>query len=100
MNRSTILTIALALSLPSPARAHMAAAGWWYDGECCSETDCREIHPSDVEESRAGWRVKATGEIISKSQTKRSGDEHFHRCTVGGDERAATRCLYVPEFGT
>lgn len=75
--------------------------GWAYGWECCNLMDCREVPESAIEESPAGYVIKATGEVIpySDKKVKQSKDERFHWCSKGGKPDTATICLYVPNRG-
>jgi hypothetical protein len=93
----TVLLLMLA-ALRAPTVAHE-----WYDRACCSERDCYEISPNEVEALENGdWRVKATGDVFSgphgrsMSKVRFSPDGQFHRCSWNGDRAMPSICLYVP----
>lgn len=76
--------------------------GWQYDYSCCSAMDCRQIDPVAVSETAQGYTIKLTGEVIpyGDKRIKRSKDEFFHQCTIGGDPKAKhSICLYAPDKG-
>ncbi|TIW28727.1 MAG: hypothetical protein E5V63_04205 [Mesorhizobium sp.] len=76
--------------------------GWTYDYSCCSAFDCRSVGTAAVAETSEGYVVKLTGEKIpyGDKRIKRSKDEYFHQCTIGGDPKAThSICLYVPDRG-
>jgi hypothetical protein len=80
----------------------MQPLGWQYGWECCSMTDCRPIGSDAVETTPHGYVVKLTGEIIpyGDPRIKRSKDELFHQCRIGGDPKAThSICLYAPDQG-
>lgn len=83
------------------ARAHEAMSGWTYDLACCSDHDCYEIAPAELEPIEDGWRIRATGDTIrvGDPRLRVSGDGHWHRCSLAGDRAATTLCLYVPAGG-
>lgn len=76
--------------------------GWTYDYSCCSAFDCREVGNLAVSTTPEGYVVKLTGEVIpyGDKRIKRSKDEFYHQCTIGGDPTAKhSICLYVPDRG-
>jgi hypothetical protein len=76
--------------------------GWTYGWDCCSATDCEQVQQSSIGETPDGYLVRRTGEVIgyADKRIKRSKDEHFHRCTPGGNVDALRSiCLYVPNRG-
>ncbi|MFO1151025.1 MAG: hypothetical protein U1E62_21835 [Alsobacter sp.] len=77
---------------------HTAPSGWLYDPSCCGGQDCRQITDDSITPVPGGWRIEATGEIISSDAVKHSPDDHFHRCSRQGVEAARTICLYVPDM--
>lgn len=80
-----ILGAAIVFLSPTPARAHS-----WYDSDCCSEDDCRELDPSEVKsDGKDGWiwTSKRSGMVwkfpAKAGESKRLRtrmDEHFHGC--------------------
>lgn len=94
----TLLLLAFAIVAASlPARAHLAAAGWQYDADCCGARDCRVIGDDAVRLTRDGLLIVATGEVLSYADTRlrKSGDEFFHRCARETSPKM-TVCLYIP----
>jgi hypothetical protein len=82
---------ALAFFLPAtPSLAHDAIGGWRYPIACCSDIDCFHLEPGEVTWTPAGYRIEATGEVISFEDTRRSNDGYFHRCSGGGKRNART----------
>jgi hypothetical protein len=95
--RQELLTAALLFAVP--AFAHDAPLGWAYGAECCSFIDCWQEKDGAILETPKGYRVIATGELISYGDTrvKSSRDQFFHRCTATASPRARRSiCLYVP----
>lgn len=83
---------------PLQANAH-----WWYSENCCSERDCHEALPEEVEFRLDGWYVTTTKETIpfDDPRIQTSLDDKFHVCIYMDNKRYGlqrrTRCLYVPE---
>lgn len=107
MNR-ILSAFAILLWLLLPAVAHEAPPsktqplGWTYDYSCCSALDCRQVDPAAVSETSKGYVIKLTGELVpyGDKRIKRSKDEFYHQCTIGGDPKAThSICLYVPDRG-
>ena len=83
----------------APVQAHEASSGWTYPWRCCSGQDCYEITADDIEKVPGGWRIRATGEVWPDAQTERSPDGLHHRCSVAGDRKQPTICLWIPPEG-
>jgi hypothetical protein len=99
---------AYAIWLATGAFAHTAQPtagnplGWKYGLECCSLIDCSQAAPEDVRETKAGYVIVRTGELIpyGDSRIKFSKDEFFHRCTPQGNlDAKRSICLYIPDRG-
>jgi hypothetical protein len=98
------VAILIALLTAAPAAAHDAKPtpaqpnGWKYPFSCCSNYDCREIRNQAVLEGPNGYVIKLTGELIQSQDTriKFSPDGQFHHCTVAGEPKGRTICLFVP----
>ena len=91
--------VLIALLFAAPAFAHDAPFGWAYGAECCSMRDCWQEKDGAIEETRHGYRVVLTGELIAygDKRIKRSKDQFFHRCTAAAVPTARQSiCLYVP----
>lgn len=91
--------LALVLTLISQSSyAHEAPKGWMYGWECCSTSDCWQSKDADIKETKQGYLVAATGEVIgyNDKRIKPSQDEFYHRCSKGGKPDAETLCIYVP----
>lgn len=76
--------------------------GWKYGLECCSLIDCSQAKPEDVRETKNGYVIVRTGELIpyGDSRIKISKDEFFHRCTPQGNlDAKRSICLYIPDRG-
>ena len=64
--------------------------------------DCSQVQQSSIDATSEGYVIRRTGEVIAygDKRIKRSKDEHYHRCTPGGNEDAKRSiCLYVPDLG-
>jgi hypothetical protein len=85
----------LASSLP--AVAHRAPSGWQYPVSCCSKANCYEIDPAEVENVMGAYKILATGQFFGFSRVKISPDGHYHRCSLRGDRKTTTVCLFVPQ---
>ena len=79
---------ALDTQLLSQAFGHDAPSGWSYAPECCSNYDCREIKEDAVSLVTGGWRINATGEVMTQREVRQSKDGRFHRCSSEGREDA------------
>jgi len=81
---------------------HDAPQGWSYPFACCSSIDCREVTTGPkgtVRESKAGYVIAKTGEVIPYSgdtRLKDSPDGATHWCSVAGADDSRTICLFVP----
>lgn len=94
-----VLAAALALG------GEMASAHGWYDGECCSEVDCRQTTLGEVERQPTGWFVVPLKTMVpyqGDDRLRRSLDPLIHICLYSQWEAGARvpklRCLYVPEI--
>lgn len=92
-----LLAVAVVI-LSTAVFAHDAPTGWTYGWECCSGVDCQQAADADVQETKDGYLMTITGELVAydDKRIKKSKDEFFHECTVGGDKKARLICLYVP----
>lgn len=92
-----ILAVSL-LTFDVGAKAHEAKSGWRYPFACCSDRDCREVPVEAVKESKAGYVIKTTGEVISygDKRIRPSPDGVFHWCSISGKSNTKTICLFVP----
>lgn len=86
------------LTMTLPAFAHDAPSGWSYPFACCSNQDCRPVPASAVRERPEGYVIEATGEVVAyqDSRVRHSPDGVFHWCSVAGEARSRTICLFVP----
>lgn len=80
-------------ALPTAAQPQ----GWTYPLNCCSGKDCREIPRSWVRETPDGWRLP-NGNVVAYNDARKrnSPDGEYHWCTVNGDFKGNTICLFVP----
>lgn len=84
----------LALSLfVLPAPAHQAASGWQYPMECCHDRDCAPVAADDVMEFHDHFALMNTGEAVSRSAARRSGDGGYHICRA---PNGAILCFFYP----
>lgn len=96
-----LVAAALLILLSQKSMAHD-----WYDFACCSGQDCVPVNASSVSPTPGGWLIKETGEVIpyGDPRERKSKDSGFHRCKmhsyINGVKADATRCLYVPDFGS
>jgi hypothetical protein len=89
----------LLLSLPH-ARAH----DYWADHTrvdpqtkqlCCGESDCKELSEEDIQETGAGWEIKAPDgslQQVDRNRVMPSPDGHFWGCYWGGEYK----CFFAP----
>ncbi|WP_274628803.1 hypothetical protein [Arvimicrobium flavum] len=101
-----IAALLLAL-IPNVSFAHDAIPtaaqpqGWSYPFACCSNFDCRMVSSKSISERPEGYMIKDTGEVVSyaDARIKQSPDGEFHWCSVAGEDRSRTICLFVPPRG-
>jgi hypothetical protein len=91
----TGLLLAVLLAFVSPAQSHS-----WYPSQCCHERDCFGVPDDAVALTKAGWLVRATGEIVPLGRAAYSPDGRFHRCTAEAAIGGRTLCLFVPRNGS
>lgn len=91
----------LILMATTPVAAHEAPTGWFYPMECCGNKDCRVLSDKMIGEQPAGYLIRATNETVpyNDRRIKQSPDGVYHWCSVNGDEKTATICLFVPPKG-
>ena len=96
----TLATLsAIILGTHTQAHAHQAPSGWQYPHACCSNQDCKPASHVEVRETRAGYLVVATGELVplTDSRVKDSPDGDYHLCQQGGDfDHGRVLCLFRP----
>lgn len=103
MKKIAILaSLIMATFTVAPANTHTAPTGWQYDLGCCSNADCRQIKDTDISTTDKGYVIKATGELLiyGDKKIKPSPDGAYHRCSVKGEDKTRTFCLYVPPPGS
>lgn len=83
---------------PAVGKAHDAPSGWSYPFSCCSNQDCRPVATKAVSEKPQGYVINVTGEVVPYKDTRvrTSPDGEFHWCSVAGEEKSRTLCLFVP----
>lgn len=82
-----------------PVAAHDAPMGWSYPASCCSNQDCRPARAAEVRETRDGYLIVSTGELVplTDRRVKDSPDGDFHLCQQGGDfDHGHVLCLFRP----
>lgn len=97
------LSLAIFAAYASPAWPHS-----WYDGECCSEHDCRQTTLGEVKRTDEGWLVVPLNITVpfSDPRVRHSQDPLIHVCEVPGGmtngiQNAPTlRCIYIPDAPT
>jgi len=91
----TLLAAALALALVQVAMAHS-----WYDYDCCSDNDCKEIEASAVKALPDFYEVTFAGRVFqvpyNDPRIRKAKDLGYHACEYPKEE---LRCLYVPGGG-
>ena len=89
----------LRLIIPMLLAAVPAFGHDWYHYECCNDKDCRPIPSSAVKATKDGYYVTINGRTMAYSspKLKRSQDDQFHLCTIGGKDDGLMLCLYAPE---
>lgn len=89
----------------------LVSASWghsWYDGECCSEKDCRQTTLGEVERHDDGWYIAPLKLTVpfGDSRIRHSLDPLIHICeaegghTNGLQNPPTLRCLYIPDVPT
>lgn len=94
-----VLAIALIIVLSLKALAHDAPSGWTYPYACCSDRDCRQAEQDEVRETKSGYRLTSTGEVVEyqSRRIKDSPDGLFHVCQQAGNfDTGRVLCLFVP----
>lgn len=91
--------------MAAQAGAHEATSasgqpmGWSYPANCCSLRDCRPAKDSEVRETRTGYLLTSTGEMVSygDKRIKDAPDGLFHVCQQGGNfDSGRILCLFIP----
>lgn len=94
-NMRNLIAGALAFLSVQAASAHS-----WYDHDCCSDNDCKEIPASDVKTLPGFYEVTFTGRVFQvpydDPRIRKSKDLGYHACEYPKEE---LRCLYVPDGG-
>jgi len=83
---------------PATGKAHDAPSGWSYPFSCCSNQDCRPVATKAISEKPQGYVINITGEVVpyADKRVRISPDGEFHWCSVAGEEKSRTLCLFVP----
>ena len=93
------LILLFVLWFSSVAFAHDAPTGWAYPFACCSHQDCRPAKPEEIRETKAGYLVISTGEVVGYKDTRirDSPDDQYHLCQQNGDfDKGRVLCLFRP----
>jgi hypothetical protein len=106
--RATTSTLLLAgLAAAGPAFAHdlwIAEKGYRdpvTGSHCCGVADCEALPDGSVVETRGGYSVAFTGEVIPFNRVLPSADSRFWRCRfLDGPKAGRTRCLFAPGPGS
>lgn len=83
---------------PAVGKAHDAPSGWSYPFSCCSSQDCRPVAAKAISERPQGYVINVTGEVVpyADKRIRSSPDGEYHWCSVAGEARSRTLCLFVP----
>lgn len=83
---------------PAAGKAHDAPSGWSYPFSCCSNQDCRPVATKAISEKPQGYVINVTGEVVpyADARIRSSPDGEFHWCSVAGEAKSRTLCLFVP----
>ena len=95
-----LIVLAIIASISLFAVVRPTEAHEWYDGECCSEFDCRQTTLGEVERHDDGWYIAPLNVTLpfDDERVRRSLDPLIHICLVpSGAGKPTLRCLYVPE---
>jgi hypothetical protein len=78
--------------------------GWSYPVSCCSLRDCRATEEGEVIETREGYKLISTGEVVAYGNSRIkpiSEDGKIHVCQQGGNfDSGRILCLLVPPPST
>lgn len=79
-----------------PVRSHE-----WYDPECCSKKDCREVRAGEVRFVEEGVQHIPSGKVFKWGdwRLKPSQDANTHVCLRGGLNGAEAICVYYAISG-
>lgn len=75
----------------------------WYDYDCCSDKDCRQLLESEIHITEDGYLVETNHWLVpfDSKLLRTSKDGKFHGCFRAGDDRKGELlCLYVPSQGS
>lgn len=104
---SVLAVIIVCAAFVLVAVSHSEGPGAWINHQrltdpitkewCCNLQDCRE-ETSNIEETKGGFLVKSTGEIIPQERVIwRAPAGEWWRCRyLGGEKEGKTRCLIGP----
>lgn len=97
-----LILFGIALGLIIGLVADKAQAHSWYEPECCSGKDCREVSDEQITFNSDG-SYTYDGLKFTKDMVRPSRDGKFHVCIYGwgGEDGSMHRrptCLYEPTF--
>lgn len=76
---------------PKPGETH------WYSRICCDLRDCYPTEVGEIEPVAEGFYIRANGETFTnRKRMFPSQDGKWHRCSLGGDPKRKTICIYYP----
>lgn len=97
---AAVLAALLVIGFIAFVEAHEAPMGWEYPLFCCSNQDCRETAESEVIETKQGYQIASTGEIVPYNDRRvkeLSQDGKVHVCQQGGNfDSGRVLCLLIP----
>ena len=115
MTRWAVLLL-MALSQPALAIHHKGMPDHWYDGDCCSQHDCRPAKLGEIRFTErggeVGWLVtteRLTQWIpefengVRNRRVRVSRDEYNHLCIPESRGRAddlSVQCIYISRIRT
>lgn len=76
----------------------------WFPLRCCSDKDCYEISASEIEPRASGYYIRESGETFPYQKIEQPPDlpstkGKSFRCSVNGNRKAGTICLFVEPPG-
>lgn len=98
-----LATVAVIFFMIAVTNSHEAVKNgsiWEYPISCCSGYDCRPVSKGIEFTISKGSFNFINGETltVNAKKVKRSLDEDYHWCTVGGTDKGNTICFFVPDM--